>query len=75
VCEKIIFVKLFRIEPFYRKQGYSKRIITSLCDKYNNKSIHLECWPTLWPFYKKLGFKKVCNTVDGYFEVYFNPNK
>lgn len=65
---KVIFVNSFYIEPKYRNRGYSRRIMYGLSKKYN-KPIHLLCFPTLFNFYKKIGFNKVCDTVDGYIEM------
>ena len=66
----VIFINTFRIEPVYRKRGYSKRILTSLQKKYD-KPIVLLCFPTLLKFYKKIGFKQICDTVDGYKEMMY----
>jgi len=66
----VVFVNIFRIEPVYRKRGYSERIMKSLQYKYS-KSIVLLCFPTLLKFYKKIGFEEVCDAVDGYKEIMY----
>lgn len=63
-----IFVETFSIENAFRKRGYSRRIFRNLKNKYQ-KSIVLQCCPTLLKFYQKLGFEIVTSTYDGYLEL------
>ena len=63
-----IFIKHFQVNPDFRKYGFGTNIIKNLLEEYN-MPIMLECWPTLWPFYEKIGFIRVGQTYDGYYEV------
>jgi hypothetical protein len=64
---EVVYVKIFSISNKYRGLKYSYRIFNSLT-KYK-LPIVLECWPTLIPFYQKLGFKEVGMMHDGYIEM------
>lgn len=68
ITNDVIFINNININFGYRNRGYCKRIICGILTKYG-KPIHLLCFPTLYQFYRKLGFEYVCNHVDGYIEV------
>lgn len=69
-----IYINRFNINVKYRNKKYSYKIINDLITKYN-LPIVLECWPTLIPFYKKLGFNylyedQILSTLySGYVEM------
>lgn len=64
--EDNIFVNHFGINKEFQGRKYSYRIFESL-QKKHDKPIYLECYPTLYEFYLKLGFCKIEDTYDGYF--------
>jgi len=69
VCDEVIYIHSFSINPIYRNRGYSRRILYNIKYKYN-KCIVLECWPTLLSLYKHLGFNENGNnSYDGYIEM------
>lgn len=63
-----IFVNTFSINHLYRGKKLSYKIFNEL-QLYYKKDIVLECYPTLLPFYKKLGFEVICETNLGYLEI------
>jgi predicted GNAT family N-acyltransferase len=68
ICSEHIHVNTFMIKPIYRGRGYSRRIIYNIRYKYN-LPIVLECFPTLFDYYKHSGFVEIGNTYDGYIEM------
>ena len=66
---KTIWIDTFYIEPEYRGRGYARRIINRVRDRFKT-DIGLECFPTLYSFYRKLGFSDTGYiSVDGYHEM------
>lgn len=55
IYEKHIFICNFEIKSNYRNRKYSYRIFNNIQKKYG-RDLYLECYPTLFKFYRKLGF-------------------
>lgn len=66
VNDTSIHIRLFSINNEYRGRGYSRRIFNNIQSKYN-KPIELECWFTLYDYYKKMGFVKDGVDENGYY--------
>lgn len=64
---EVVFINHIFVEAKYRRNGYATRIIVYL-KKFHKMPVVLHSFPTLAPFYEKLGFRKVCDTNDGYIE-------
>ena len=69
ITDNVIYLTHIFIYDEYRGKGFSKKIIDTL-QKKHFMPIILECWPTLVPFYNKLGFYQTFNiSEDGYIEM------
>ena len=66
--DKTIHVDTFHINKQYRGRHYSIRIFNNLIKQYD-KPVTLECFHTLLPFYRKLGFTTEHPLPDGYFAM------
>ena len=63
VCDEVIFINTVSVKHEYRKQGVFKKLLNHLQYTYN-KPIMLECFHTLVPMYKHLGFDDLGESDD-----------
>lgn len=72
-CNAIVFVHYLSVHPIYRGQGVPKVLFGAI--KKIGLPIVLESHPRLVRFYEKYGFKKMCETRDGFLEMAFVPSQ
>lgn len=63
-----LFICNFSIHDKYRGKKFSYLIFKYLLRKYK-VDVTLDCWPTLFDYYTKLGFIKTGESNDGYYEM------
>jgi hypothetical protein len=72
--EESIFICKFSINKEFQGRRLSYMIFKYLSLKYK-RSISLDCWPTLFDYYTKLGFIKTGESNDGYYEMELTKTK
>ena len=73
----ILEIKNIAVSPFYQKQGYGRKLIEFIIEKYSKDFSTIQVGtgdsPLTVPFYEKCGFKKSHIIKDFFIENYKNP--
>ena len=74
---RILEIKNIAVSPFYQKQGYGRKLIEFIIEKYSKDFSTIQVGtgdsPLTVPFYEKCGFKKSHIIKDFFIENYENP--
>ena len=80
VCDEgngLLEIKNLAVEPQFKRQGYGKKLIEFVCERYKGKYIALQVGtgdsPLTVPFYEKCGFKRSHVVKDFFTENYDHP--
>ena len=80
VCDEgngLLEIKNLAVEPQFKRQGYGKKLIEFVCERYKGKYIALQVGtgdsPLTVPFYEKCGFKRSHVVKDFFTENYNHP--
>ena len=80
VCDEgngLLEIKNLAVEPQFKRQGYCKKLIEFVCERYKGKYIALQVGtgdsPLTVPFYEKCGFKRSHVVKDFFTENYDHP--
>ena len=80
VCDEgrgIIEIKNLAVEPQFKRQGYGKKLVDFVCERYKGKYHTVQVGtgdsPLTIPFYKKCGFKRSRVVKDFFTENYDHP--
>lgn len=80
VCDEgngLLEIKNLAVEPQFKRQGYGKKLIEFVCERYKGKYIALQVGtgdsPLTVPFYEKCGFKRSHVIKDFFTENYDHP--
>ena len=80
VCDEgngLLEIKNLAVDPQFKRQGYGKKLIEFVCERYKGKYIALQVGtgdsPLTVPFYEKCGFKRSHVVKDFFTENYDHP--
>ncbi len=80
VCDEgggILEIKNIAVEPKFKRQGYGKKLVEFVCERYKGKYHTLRVGtgnsPLTIPFYDKCGFKRSHVVKDFFTENYDHP--
>ena len=80
VCDEgrgIIEIKNLAVEPQFKRQGYGKKLVDFVCERYKGKYHTVQVGtgdsPLTIPFYEKCGFKRSRVVKDFFTENYDHP--
>ena len=80
VCDEgngLLEIKNLAVEPQFKRQGYGKKLVEFICERYKGKYIALQVGtgdsPLTVPFYEKCGFKRSHVVKDFFTENYDHP--
>lgn len=66
---KSYYIRNFETMENFRKQGYGKKLLTGVLNKFHNCVVYLQCRKDMIPFYERFGFKETEPDAEGMYTM------